>query len=106
MKNNLLELVKKGEIEKTGAKPKLPTTVHGIAESVLDVYRIPLKYLYFNNENGRIASQMRRNNELLEPVTDEINPNYNNLFAKLIDEDNHNKLVQTKKSIQKNGQQA
>ena len=105
MKNNLLELVKKGEIEKTGAKPKLPTTVHGIAESVLDVYRIPLKYLYFNNENGRIASQMRRNNELLEPVTDEINPNYNNLFAKLINEDNHNKLVQTKKSIQKNGQQ-
>ena len=45
MVNNLMELARSGEIAITGAKPKLPTTIPNLTDTMLDVYRIPLKYL-------------------------------------------------------------
>ena len=70
MTSNLLNLVETGVIAKTGAKPKLPTTIPNLTDTMLDVYRIPLKYLYYNNENGRISTQIKRIYGNLEPHTD------------------------------------
>ena len=49
---SLIELAKTGKLEKTGAKPKLPIKVDGVSSETLDVYKIPLEYLYYNDKNG------------------------------------------------------
>ena len=68
------------------------------------MYQIPLKYLYYNDENGRIASEMEKERIDLEPVSDSVNPEYNDQIAKLIRKDNSSKLNRTKKDIEKDGQ--
>ncbi|PFO84487.1 hypothetical protein COE42_29250 [Bacillus cereus] len=93
-----------GHLVKTGAKPKLPIQIPNVNDGMLDVYRIPLKYLYYNAENGRIASAISRQDIQLEPARDDENPEYNQLIAKMIVEDNAAKLKQTKKSIRESGQ--
>ncbi|PDM38564.1 hypothetical protein CMV37_01850, partial [Bacillus cereus] len=93
-----------GQLVKTGAKPKLPIQIPNVNDGMLDVYRIPLKYLYYNAENGRIASAISRQDIQLEPARDDENPEYNQLIAKMIVEDNAAKLKQTKKSIRESGQ--
>ena len=105
MRSNLLELVQSGEIAKTGAKPKLPTTIPNLTDTMLDVYRIPLKYLYYNDENGRISTQLKRNNENLLTHSDEFGTDYNDRIALFIEEDNASALKKTKKSIKEKGQQ-
>ena len=105
MTNNLMDLGRTGEIAKTGAKPKLPTTIPNLTDTMLDVYRIPLKYLYYNDENGRISTQIKREFGTLMAQTDETNPDYNNKIATFIEEDNATALKKTKKSIKEKGQQ-
>lgn len=105
MTSNLLNLVETGAIAKTGAKPKLPTTIPQLTDTMLDVYRIPLKYLYYNNENGRIATQIKRAFGHLEPKIDDIDSTYNDNIASFIMEDNAPALKKTKKSIKEKGQQ-
>lgn len=105
MTSNLLNLVETGAIAKTGAKPKLPTTIPNLTDTMLDVYRIPLKYLYYNNENGRISTQIKRIYGNLEPHTDEVDATYNDKIASYIMEDNASALKNTKKSIKEKSQQ-
>lgn len=99
-KVSLLELANEGKIEKTGAKPKLPILIEGVDSATLDVYRIPLKYLYYNDENGRIAVEMEKYS-----IKDINDPDYNNQIAKLIEKDNPQRLKDTKESIKQHGQQ-
>lgn len=47
---SLIKLAKEGKLEKTGAKPKLPIKVDGVSSETLDVYKIPLDYLYYNDK--------------------------------------------------------
>ena len=94
-----MNLVESGDIAKTGAKPKLPTTIPKLTDTMLDVYRIPLKYLYYNDENGRISTQIRREFGTLSPHADELDSNYNDKIAAFIEEDNASALKKTKKSI-------
>lgn len=105
MITNLMNLVESGDIAKTGAKPKLPTTIPNLTDTMLDVYRIPLKYLYYNDENGRISTQIKREFGTLMAQTDETSPDYNNKIATFIEEDNATALKKTKKSIKEKGQQ-
>lgn len=105
MTDNLMTLVESKEIASTGAKPKLPTTIPNLTDKMLEVYRIPLKYLYYNDENGRIATQIRRSTLNLQACSDEISTKYNNQIAKFIEEDNSAALNKTKKSIRIKGQQ-
>ncbi len=105
MSRDLNSLVDSGEIAKTGAKPKLPTTIPNLTDTMLEVYRIPLKYLYFNNENGRISTQIKREIGNLNPESDEQNFEYNDKIATFIEEDNATALKNTKKSIKEKGQQ-
>lgn len=105
MVNNLMNLAEAGEITTTGAKPKLPTTIPNLTNTMLDVYRIPLKYLYYNDENGRISTQIKREFGSLNPHSDEMGTDYNNKIAEFIEEDNAPALKKTKKSIKDKGQQ-
>lgn len=104
MKYDLIEKSKQEELIKTGAKPKLPIKITNLTDEMLDVYRIPLDMLYYNDENGRIASSMLRINKKITPAYDEENPEYNNLIESMIAEDNLGALKKTKASIKKDGQ--
>lgn len=101
---SLIKLAEEGKIEKTGAKPKLPIKIEGISSDTLDVYRIPLKYLYYN-DNGRISTEIAEYKGKITPVPDIVNPSYNNLVAKIIESGNKNALKRTQKSIEESGQQ-
>lgn len=100
----LLELARNDQLIKTGAKPKLPIQIPNVTDGMLDVYKIPLEYLYYNDENGRIASAISRQEKRIEPALDDENPEYNQLIEKMIVEDNSAKLKQTKRSIRESGQ--
>ena len=102
---SLIELAKEGKLEKTGAKPKLPIKVDGVSSETLDVYKIPLEYLYYNDKNGRIATGISQYEGQLQPANEKDNPQYNNFVAKLIEQDNSSALKRTEKSIQESGQQ-
>ncbi|EGP4872852.1 hypothetical protein Q1I10_000797 [Enterococcus faecium] len=101
----LIDLAEQGHLTKTGARPKLPIQLPNVNESILDVYRIPLNYLYYNNENGRIASAVTRAQMELSPERDDDNPEYNIVVEDMIVEDDATKLRATKKDIKKNSQQ-
>lgn len=103
-KISLINLIKNEELIKTGAKPKLPIQIPTVVDGMLDVYRIPLDYLYYNDENGRIASAISRQEIRITPSLNDENPEYNLLIEKMIVEDNLSKLNQTKKSIKQSGQ--
>lgn len=102
---SLIELAKEGKLEKTGAKPKLPIKVDGVSSETLDVYKIPLEYVYYNDKNGRIATGISQYQDELHPANDQEDPQYNNFVAKLIEQDNSSALKRTEKSIQESGQQ-
>lgn len=53
---SLLDKVNNGETKPTGAKPKLPFKLDGLDSENLNVYRIPLDMLYYNDANGRIRA--------------------------------------------------
>lgn len=100
----LLTLIQNGQLIKTGAKPKLPIQIPKVTDGMLDVYRIPLEHLYYNDENGRIASAISRLENRPSPAKDNDNPDYNLLIENMVVEDNPAKLKQTKKSIKESGQ--
>lgn len=102
---SLIELAKEGKLEKTGAKPKLPIKVDGVSSETLDVYKIPLAYLYYNDKNGRIATGISQYEGELHPANDQDDPNYNIFVEKLIEQDNTNALKRTTNSIKESGQQ-
>lgn len=99
---SLLDLAKGGEIATTGQRPKLPTSIPNVNATMLEVYKIPLKYLYYNDENGRISSALRNK---ITPARDDENPSYNEFFENAIVSDNAAKLKRTKKSIAGKGQE-
>ena len=99
---SLLELVRQGEISPTGQVPKLPTRLPNVNAVALEVYRIPLKYLYYNNENGRIASAGLQD---ISPARDDEDESYNKFYENAIVENNAAKLKRTKKSINEKGQE-
>lgn len=102
---DLIAYGKNGKVEKTGAKPKLPIKISGVQEQNLYVYKIPLEYLYYNDENGRIATSMSRVRKQLQPTYDFIDSSYNNQLEKMIESGNKTALNKTKKSIEKDSQQ-
>ena len=100
----LLDFIRNGQLIKTGAKAKLPIQIPKVTEGMLEVYRIPLEHLYYNDENGRIASAISRLENRPVPAKDTDNPDYNLSIEKMVVEDNPAKLKQTKKSIHESGQ--
>lgn len=102
---SLTEFANTGQIEKTGAKPKLPIKIDGVSSETLDVYKIPLEYLYYNDKNGRIATGIAQVEGELHASNDLENPSYNDLVAQLIESDSKAALKKTMQSIEESGQQ-
>ena len=77
----------------------------GVSSETLDVYKIPLDYLYYNDKNGRIATGISQYEGELHPANDQDDPDYNIFVEKLIEQDNTNALKRTTNSIKESGQQ-
>ena len=76
-KFHYLKKVQDGLVDKTGAKPKLPT-ITDESRNFLG-YRMPLKFLYYNDRNGRIASVISRVSDDIK-VAYEFEDNYNKKY--------------------------
>lgn len=102
--NLLKEGIEQGVVIKTEMTTKL--TIDGITK-VYPVYQVRLDYLYYNDQNDRIAtwiSQYKSDNGV--DVIDKSNKAaYNDIIHQFIYESNQDKLNQTQKNIKLIGQQ-
>lgn len=101
---SLSKLVDDGVISKTGEKESIPVSMEGFNSQILDVYEIPIKYLYSNDENGRIRAGISKKEGKIVPQNDVDDGTYNDLVCSII-EKGDSSFNNTKSSIQKYGQQ-
>ena len=103
MNHDLNELIKNGNIEKTTLTKRLTI---GSETKDYPVYKFPLQYLYYNDQNGRINTvyhQYISNHGKLTPEIGE--SKYNEIFEKFIFESKKQALKDTQISISEKGQQ-
>ena len=103
MNHDLNELIKNGNIEKTTLTKRLTI---GSETKDYPVYKFPLEYLYYNDQNGRINTvyhQYISNHGKLTPEIGE--SKYNEIFEKFIFESKKKALKDTQVSISEKGQQ-
>lgn len=101
---NLLEKVAANEFKETGEKKKL--SVSGQVNNNYTVYAIPLKYLYYNDQNGRINTMYKRYSSIHGLLNPQVgNSSYNDIFEKFICDSNLQAMKDTKQSIDEKSQQ-
>ena len=103
MNHDLNELIKNGNIEKTTLTKRLTI---GSETKDYPVYKFPLEYLYYNDQNGRINTvyhQYISNHGKLTPEIGE--SKYNEIFEKFIFDSKKQALKDTQISIFEKGQQ-
>lgn len=104
MNQDLLQKVVAGKLEETGASKKLP--ISNKNNGNYKVYRIPLDELYYNDLNGRIATQFKQyesENGAIAPKKG--NSKYNEVFQKFVYDSDSKALDETRKSIENKSQQ-
>lgn len=104
---SLKKLAADGLIKLTDARRKY--TIDGV-QRLEAIYRIPLKYLYYNNQNGRISTALQKYvsghpEMVLNPALDDENPEYNDLFESFIFKSNEQRMKATQESISDRGQE-
>lgn len=103
MNQDLNELIKNGDIEKTTLKKRL--TIGGETKDY-PVYKFPLEYLYYNDQNGRINTVYHQYISNHGKLTPEIGDSkYNEIFERFIYESKKQALKDTQISISEKGQQ-
>lgn len=101
---NLLEMVAGNQFHKTGEVKKL--SIPGNANSEYYVYAIPLEYLYYNDQNGRINTAYKKYKSENGELTPEAgNSKYNEVFEEFIYDSNKPKMKDTIASIKEKNQQ-
>ena len=103
MNHDLNELIKNGNIEKTTLTKRLTI---GSETKDYPVYKFPLEYLYYNDQNGRINTVYHHYISNHGKLTPEIGESkYNEIFEKFIFESKKQALKDTQISISEKGQQ-
>lgn len=101
---NLLEKAAANQLRKTGERKKL--SIRGQIDDKYDVYSIPLEYLYYNDQNGRINTMYKKYKSVHGLLTPKAGDSeYNNIFEQFIFESNKEEMKDTKKSIEEKSQQ-
>lgn len=101
---NLLQRAVANQLRKTGEKKKL--IIRNQVYDKYDVYEIPLEYLYYNDQNGRINTMYKKYSSTHGLLTPEAgDTEYNKIFEKFIFESNKQAMKDTKDSIKDKSQQ-
>ena len=101
---NLLERAAANQLKKTGEKKKL--SIQDQYNSTFDVYSIPLKWLYYNDQNGRINTMYKKYSSMKGLLAPEAgNSEYNKIFEEFIFNSNAQAMKKTKLSIDDKSQQ-
>ncbi len=101
---NLLERIAASQFTKTGASKKI--SIPGKVVSHYEVYSIPLRHLYYNDQNGRINTTYKKYKSENGVINPEIGDSkYNELFEKFIFDSNSKALKETILSIKEKSQQ-
>ncbi|MBE9893386.1 ParB/RepB/Spo0J family partition protein, partial [Enterococcus faecium] len=101
---NLLELAAANQLSPTNEMKKL--SVSGQVRDTYTVYAIPLKYLYYNNQNGRINTAYKKYKAEFGELEPEVgDSDYNDVFEKFIFDSNQQALKDTTQSIKEKSQQ-
>lgn len=101
---NLLKLAISNQLAPTDEKKKL--SVSGPIRDTYSVYAIPLKYLYYNDQNGRINTAYKKYKAEFGELDPEVGDSeYNNVFEKFIFDSNQQALKDTAQSIKDRSQQ-
>lgn len=101
---NLLERAAANQLKKTGEKKKL--SIQDQCNSTYDVYAIPLKWLYYNDQNGRINTMYKKYSSMKGLLAPEAgNSEYNKIFEEFIFNSNAQAMKKTKLSIDDKSQQ-
>lgn len=83
---------------------KTKTVVLARKSETFQVYRVPLKYLYYNDQNDRVSTEIIRycteNNRELPTDRDE----YNQIFEDLVVKSKEDAIIKTQRSIATRGQ--
>lgn len=104
LERNLLERACGNEFIKTGETKKI--SIPGVPNDKYDVYAIPLEYLYYNNQNGRINTAYKKFKAENEPLIPEIGDSkYNEIFEQFICDSNRQAMKDTLQSIKEKMQQ-
>lgn len=100
---NLLEKAAANQLKKTGEKKKL--SIRNQIDDKYDVYEIPLEFLYYNDQNGRINTLYKKYNSthgLISPKPGD--SEYNKIFEEFIFDSNAQAMKDTKQSIEEKTQ--
>ena len=101
---NLLEMSLANKLRKTGETKKL--SIPGSKSDYYEVYAIPLEYLYYNDQNGRINTTYKKYKAEHGELTPEAGDSeYNRIFEQFIFDSNKNALLDTLNSIKEKDQQ-
>ena len=101
---NLLELAVSNQLNQTYENKKL--SISGQIRDTYTVYAIPLKYLYYNDQNGRINTAYKKYKAEFGELDPEVGDSeYNNIFEKFIFDSNQQALKDTAQSIKDRFQQ-
>lgn len=101
---NLLQRAVANQLRKTGEKKKL--VIRNQIDDKYDVYEIPLEYLYYNDQNGRINTMYKKYSSTHGLLTPEAgDTKYNKIFEEFIFESNKQAMKDTKDSIKDKSQQ-
>ena len=101
---NLLEKAAASQLIRTNERKKL--TIRNQVDDKYDVYAIPLKYLYYNDQNGRINTMYKKYSSTHGLISHEPGDSeYNKIFEKFIIDSNTQAMKDTKQSIKDKSQQ-
>ena len=101
---NLLERAAANQLKKTRERKKL--SIRNQIDDKYDVYAIPLEFLYYNDQNGRINTMYKKYSSIHGLLTPEAGDSeYNKIFEQFICESNKNAMKDTKDSINEKSQQ-
>lgn len=101
-KQNLKQLIKEGKLAKTNATKRIRYT--GKNED-MPVYRIDLKYLYYNDKNGRISTDMSEYKDISGNIENISVDEKNKIIENFIYNSDVKKNEKTKRNIKEIGQQ-
>ncbi len=101
---NLLEKAAANELKRTNERKKL--TIRNQVDDKYDVYAIPLEYLYYNDQNGRINTIYKKYSSIHGLICPKPgNSEYNKIFEEFIFSSNTQAMKDTKQSIKDKSQQ-